>query len=628
VTGLRRDASEFPLHLSVGEMEVDGRKLYTGIVRDVTEQRRNEEALRASEARLRESELAARRIAAEQTALRRVASAIAAQASQETVHDRVAQEAARVLGGEMGMVARFEGQNMVVVGSYQQPPEVHVGAVLPLGDGTAVARVARFGRPAHIDDYDRLDASEPIVAAMLGRGVRSAAAAPVLVEGELWGAVAAATTSEAGLPGDAVARLMRFAELVGAAISNAQTRSLLAARATTDQLTNLPNQATFHEKLDGEVERARRYGRPLSLVVFDIDHFKSINDTYGHQAGDRALAAVATRLRELVRSEDTLARVGGEEFAWVMPETASMGAWQAADRARQIVASEPVDGVGTLTISAGVCDVERARSAGELFRLADVALYWAKAQGRNGVVRYSPEVVEVTSASDRDARIARHEKLGSVRMLARAIDARDPSTHAHSERVADLAARLARASGWGSDRVALLREAALVHDVGKIGVPDAILFKADRLTSDEYGQVKAHAPLGAQMLLDALSDEQVGWIRHHHEAWNGCGYPDALREEEIPEGAQLLALADAWDAMTGVRLYRPPRTAEEALSECRAQRGRQFSPGSVDALERAWAAGELRSHRTAVERETGRNGHARRVAAVGERPAPAPRDRL
>src|SRR5690606_35803853 len=221
--------------------------------------------------------------------------------------------------------------------------------------------------------------------------------------------------------------------------------------------------------------------------------------------------------------------------------------WRAAERARAAIAAEPFGEVGTVTISAGVCDIGHAGDAGELYRLADGALYWSKNHGRDVVFLYSPDVVEVLSHAEQAARLGRQQALQSIRVLARAVDAKDPSTREHSERVADLAVAIATALGWPVERAAALREAGLVHDVGKIAVPDALLAKPGRLTARELAVVRTHAAIGAEMLSDVLSPEQVAWVRGHHERWDGRGYPDGLAGDAIPEGARVLALADAWD---------------------------------------------------------------------------------
>ena len=169
--------------------------------------------------------------------------------------------------------------------------------------------------------------------------------------------------------------------------------------------------------------------------------------------------------------------------------------------------------------------------------------------------------------------------------LARAVDAKDPSTRRHSERVADLAWAIAGALGWKPDRRRLLHEAAVVHDVGKIAIPDQILFKPAKLTDSEYETVKDHSRIGAEMLDGVLTAEQVTWVRSHHERWSGGGYPDGLSGDAIPDGARVIAVADAWDAITSWRPYGTPRSVDEAIAECRQYMGTQFWPPAVAALE-------------------------------------------
>jgi putative nucleotidyltransferase with HDIG domain len=180
-----------------------------------------------------------------------------------------------------------------------------------------------------------------------------------------------------------------------------------------------------------------------------------------------------------------------------------------------------------------------------------------------------------------------------LRALARAIDAKDPATQEHSERVAALSARLATARDWPPERVSLLRDAALLHDVGKIGVPDAILLKDGPLDSDEFAIVREHAVLGARIVGDVLEQEQIAWIAGHHERPDGGGYPGALRGDDVPEGASLLALADAWDVMVSDRAYSAPMSVEAALAEARERAGTQFAVTAVQALETVAQRGDL-----------------------------------
>jgi diguanylate cyclase (GGDEF)-like protein len=365
------------------------------------------------------------------------------------------------------------------------------------------------------------------------------------------------------------------------------------AQSSRDGLTGLLNHRTFHEVLRREVSHARRHQRELSVVVIDIDDFRSVNQAHGHQAGDAVLTEVAARIAATLRSEDVLARTGGEEFACLLPSTGGQAAWRAAERARQAIEGTPFVDVGAVTISAGVCDLLLADDEDELIRLADGALYWAKTHGRNVVYRYSPEAMNVLSADDRADQAERSRTLSAITALARAVDAKDPTTQRHSERVGAAAAAIAGLLGWTSERRAKLHEAGLVHDVGKIGVPDSILRKTTPLTSTEAEVMKTHAALGARIVQDVLSPEQALWVLHHHERWDGGGYPRGIAGESIPEGAQILAAADAWDAMTANRHYRKSLAIEDVLSELRAGQGNQWSPRAVDALMELWSAGKL-----------------------------------
>jgi diguanylate cyclase (GGDEF)-like protein/putative nucleotidyltransferase with HDIG domain/PAS domain S-box-containing protein len=392
------------------------------------------------------------------------------------------------------------------------------------------------------------------------------------------------------------------ADLATLALASERRRRLKAGesaeggsmRSDRDALTGLLSHTAFQDRLSAAVEEARREGRACALALLDIDHFRRINDGFGHAAGDRVLREVSRRLAAAARPRDILARVGGEEIAWLM-DLPAVEALEVVDRAREALACLPVDAVGRVTVSAGLCDLGQAHTREDLVRFAEGALYWAKQHGRNVALVYAPEVVEVLSADERAERLARSQALQSIRVLARAVDAKDPSTLRHSERVADLAVAIATAMGWDSEALMRLREAGLVHDVGKIGVPDSILFKPDRLTRDEYREITRHAAIGAEILADVLLPSQVAWVRGHHERWDGGGYPDGLAGEAIPDGARVLALADAWDVMTSRRPYHSPLTVEAALIECDRCSGTQFAPEAVAALRGLIGSGAVPS---------------------------------
>ena len=536
---------------------------------------------------------ARRRASFEQAALRRIAVAVASEAPPEQVFDQVARELARVHRVAGGAVVRFDDGEATFIGRWSARPASWPPRELtvPLTSPLPSTEVARTGRAARANDFRAFAGAVPWV--LDSHAFRGSVAAPVRVRGRLWGAVVVATDAEEALPPATEERLGRFADLVSLAIGNAEARAELSWRAATDALTGLVNRGVFEERLAEEVARCRRHDRELALAVLDLDNFKDVNDVHGHVAGDAVLREAALRLASRAREGDLIARLGGEEFGWLMPETDGMEAWQATERARAAMAGAPFPEVGRVTISGGVCDLSRAGNALDLYRQADVALYWAKRQGRDVVFLYSSEVMDAMDGEERAAELRRGQTFQSIRVLARSVDAKDPSTRRHSERVAGLASRIAVALGWSRDRAALLHEVALVHDIGKIAVSDAVLFKPDRLTELEMVKVRMHAALGAEMLSDVLTPEQASWVRAHHERWDGEGYPDRLAGEAIPEGARILHLADAWDVMTSKRPYVESLGPERALAECRRLAGGQFWEPGVTALEALWAGGPL-----------------------------------
>ncbi|MDW5596496.1 diguanylate cyclase [Conexibacter stalactiti] len=518
----------------------------------------------------------------ERRALRHVATAVAHGADPEAVHTLVAAEAARAYGADAGAVVRYEDERHArVIGTWGREgvEPLALDGLLSLEDG-GIAAALRRGEPARADGGP---GHQPF---------RYRAGAPIGSGQHVWGFVAVLSGGEPFAP-EVEHRVADFAELIAAAITNAEARGALAAQAVTDPLTGLANQRAFRERLVGEAERARRHGRNLGLALIDLDGFKFVNDTFGHQVGDDVLVTVARRAASTVRAGELLARLGGDELALLLPEADADETYAAAERIRQLVSHEPIGAAGVVTVSIGVSDLRLGNDGDGMVRSADDALYWAKAQGRDVVARWVPELLDHQHGSvQRAERGARRQALLGIGALARAVDAKDPDSERHSERVAELAVRLARASGWPPQRLALLREAALVHDVGKIGVPEEVLNKGDRSPA-AAAQLREHARLGAEIASEVLSAEQVAWIRSHHERPDGGGYPDGLVGEAIPPGARLLAVADAWDAMTGPSSHRPPKPPEVALAECRAGAGTQFAAEAVAALERVLATGEL-----------------------------------
>lgn len=579
------EGTSFPALVSLAPFQgPDGQRIGTVCtIKDISERKRAEDELRDSEA-------AYRSLAVEQGAFRRVATAVAETPDPEHIYPLVAEEAARMLDAEASWVIRLEeGSDQIrFLGMYGIEPSEHLGSGGRVGidPGWPIAELVRTGHVAR----RRVD-----VAQSDANAFRHSIIAPIRVSGRLWGGLEIARNG-AVFPPASDERLARVAELLATAVSNAESRAQLASQASRDPLTDLANHRAFWEHLRRECEHARRYGLPLSLVLLDIDHFKQVNDLHGHQAGDRALTETARLLRGLAREGELVARTGGEEFAWVLPATDGRGAIAAAERARQVVAAAAIAEVGRISLSAGVCDLAQAADVSELYTLADGALYWAKSHGRGQSVRYDPAVVKALSAEERRQNAERERVLTGLAAMARAVDARDQSTLEHSERVAALSERIALGIGWSAETAGRLREAALIHDLGKVGVPDSILLKPSALSEAERRQVEGHVELSVMIAADVLDADQARWVRGHHERWDGAGYPDGLAGSAIPEGARILALADAWDVITSVRTYKEAASPEEALTECRRSAGAHFEPRLVEALAALLEAGPEPDH--------------------------------
>lgn len=547
-------------------------------------------AILAGKALMSELRSRAERLAAEQGSLRRVATAVVEAEPTEQIYELVAREAAALLGGGAAGILRFDGWSEVtVLGSWadHEGGRYEPGTAVPVRPGSDLEQALTTNKPVRIEGHPP---DSPV-----GRlGYTSSIVAPIRVAGSTWGILAVTAAEPAQLTAEDEQRLVVFGDLLATAIGNIEDRAKLAAQASTDPLTGLANHRTLHERLTAEVSRAVRHSGTLSVAIIDIDNFKQINDAAGHEAGDDMLVGVARCLADHARAEDTLGRAGGDEFTWIMPETSREQALVAVERVRRLIATSAAQPY-RLTVSAGICDINATKDPTELTHLADGALYWSKAHGRNRSWIYDPVVVQELSAQERADRLERSRALLGLRALARAIDAKDPATREHSERVSALVGKLARAAGWSAERSILLSEAALVHDVGKIGVPDALLRKVGPLTAAERDEVEGHAELAARIVEGVLGPEQVEWIRTHHERPDGGGYPRGLREREIPEGAALLAIADAWDVMTMSRPYSTPKSEEAALQECAGMAGTQFTQAALDALVELHRRGELRS---------------------------------
>jgi diguanylate cyclase (GGDEF)-like protein len=359
-------------------------------------------------------------------------------------------------------------------------------------------------------------------------------------------------------------------------------RAIQAMRlALTDPLTGLGNHRSFHERLQRELVVAEEEGSSLALCLVDFDDLKSVNDRLGHPVGDLVLGQVAARLRQGGESF----RLGGDEFAVLLPRQDERQATAVARSIVERVASLDVEGVGPVTVSAGVATYPtHGTGRDELIRLADSALYWAKKDGKNRVRAYAAESVIRATFGPLAETPDRTAQYRAAESLARAVDERDAYTGSHSQRVGDYSARIARRLGADEPAVELTRLAGSLHDLGKLAIPEEVLRKPDALNEAERLMLERHPQIGFRML-ESLGVQPVAeWVLHHHERWDGAGYPNRLAGDKIPLGARIIFVADAYDAMTSDRAYRQAVPQRDALAELERCAGTQFDPTVVKAL--------------------------------------------
>jgi diguanylate cyclase (GGDEF)-like protein len=367
-------------------------------------------------------------------------------------------------------------------------------------------------------------------------------------------------------------------------------------RATRDRLTGVPNRETLLATLTAEVERAVRHAKPLSVAFIDIDRFKPINDTYGHNSGDAVLRQVARLIANSVRASDTFGRYGGEEFMLILPETLPQDAVGLAEDLRGVVMAEPLriaeEREIQVTISVGIAGGHGSElQLDMLVDRADAAMYAAKSLGRNRtyVFRDLDEEAPVRRApisADRRAQataIGRWASDTATRALASVLAPQPHHRGRPSDMIASLATGIGLEMGLPHEEIERIRIASLLHDLGKIAIPESILDKPATLSDAEWQAIGEHPRIG-QVILEQASSlrDAIPVVLHHHEHFNGAGYPHGLRGNEIPLGARIVAVADAYHAMVHERPYSGALAHEEALAELRRHAGTQFDPHVVD----------------------------------------------
>ncbi len=376
----------------------------------------------------------------------------------------------------------------------------------------------------------------------------------------------------------------------GALIGTLQDRITTLARAMrTDPDTGMLNRSGMREALDAEIDRARRSRSPLAVIVVRIDGHRPLSAGAGER--NVVVELVASALRRVKRGMDHAARLGEREVALLAPDCEPNDAYLVAERIRAAARTELEGLPASITVSLGVaCYPEHGATAESVLHAASQGVAAAEQLGRDRTVIYSSEIASLVLAAETRSHEDRGGNLAAVLALTEVLDIRDAGTASHSQTVGRYSETIARELGLSDELIERVRLAGILHDVGKIAVPDGVLNKPGKLDDDEYEQMKKHPEVGALIVDGADLKDVASWVIAHHERPDGRGYPFGLSGDEIPLEARILAVADAYEAMTVDRVYRGALPVEEAREELRRCAGSQFDPRVVEvfleALER------------------------------------------
>jgi len=482
-----------------------------------------------------------------------------------------------------------------------------------------------------------IESGEPVLANEVTRderyipfhsGVRSALMVPLKYRSEVLGVLCIESLRPHSFSQQDVLTLCMLADQLAIALKNAQAYQVAQEQAVLDSLTGLKTHRYFMEALDAEWRRSPRSGRHFSLIMMDLDDFKQVNDRHGHLEGDRVLTAVAGVLEARCRQSNVVARLGGDQFAILMPETSTEKAEILAERLRASFAADSYLASRGVTASFGIATFPiHGVTAEEIVRVSESGVYLAKHERGNSVRVAShsadspraaweqqllhaylgvavkrmfstgPEVFneyltrfeEATRGTEGD----NPSLMDTVTALAFTIDAKDHYTEGHSQSVSRLAAQIGQQLGISKDELEEIRLAGILHDIGKIGVPESVLNKPACLTPEEYELMKTHSTLGERILMP-LKVKAIGrigkMVRHHHERVDGKGYPDGLSGEQIPIGARIITIADCFDTLISERAYKKASPLEEAVLELQKGKGTQFDASLLDAFLNSMAS--------------------------------------
>lgn len=507
-----------------------------------------------------------------------------------------------------------------------------LGRRLPLGE-SIVGKVARSGQMCVARNLTGAEMHGTVL-----QGSASVLALPVFYADQLHGVLYVETAQPTDFSEEDVRLLHTLADLISVALHNALTLQKAQEQAITDGLTGVKTHRYLMEALSAEWKRATRASRHFSLVLIDLDRFKFVNDFYGHLEGDLVLHRVGQVLEQNCRSSDVVARYGGDEFVILMPETSASQAVQIAEKLRPAICEDPLLREKTITASFGIASFPlHGSTPQELIQVADASMYISKHEGGNIVStadhcdaaeskKWKRDVLEAylgvtlkrLFATGPEAFTEIRERLNqfaaslgpaetepqssnggrseaetlfgdlppalidTVTSLALAIDSKDHYTQGHSQKVASYAALIADAMGLTGEEIGEIRLGALLHDIGKVGIPEEILGKRGPLNPEEWEKMKEHVLYGDRMLEPLQTISRIReMVCHHHEMFDGSGYPHGLVGDQIPIGSRIIAIADAYDTITSDRIYKKARTPAAAFEELERCAGSQFDPELV-----------------------------------------------
>jgi len=511
-----------------------------------------------------------------------------------------------------------------------------LGQRIPLGTGL-IGQVARNGQLAAYNASIPADAGlKPLLPDTL-----AAIALPIFYAEQLHGILYVESAQPADFSEEEVLLLRTLADLIAGALHNALSFQKAQEQAITDGLTGVKTHRFFMEALSAEWKRSTRAGRAFALVLMDLDRFKFVNDFYGHLEGDLVLQRVGHILETNCRRSDVVARYGGDEFVILMPETNMEHARQLASKLRGWVSADPLLREKNISASFGIaCYPLHGSSPQELIQVADASMYLSKHQGGNAVStadhfdpneakKWKRDVLEAylgvtlkrlfatgpeafeeiysrlkqfteslaategtngatsAAAATQGPQALPQAVLDTVTSLAFAIDAKDHYTQGHSQKVSAYASLIAEALGLNDLEIEEIRLGGVLHDIGKVAIPENILNKNGPLNPDEWDTMKSHVTFGAKILEPLTPLARIReMVLHHHEFFDGSGYPNGMSGEEIPLGARIIAVADAYDTITSDRTYKKARPAAEALVELERCANAQFDAKVVVAFVR------------------------------------------